>query len=135
MHLSTTDPAGGRPDLLDAPANLITSRIDPTAETDACVSSRLASAGDLDEEHLALLQEDLSSPCTTELAVFGAFSHLLRRARREFVVIDTAPSGHTLLLLDLTGASHRQALRGLGPRAGHAVTPSCSCRTQSAAGC
>ncbi len=123
VHLSTTDPAGHPTDLLGAPASLTTSQIDPVAETTVYTTRRLASAASLDDEQRALLEEDLRSPCTTELAVFTAFSGLLRRARHEFVVIDTAPSGHTLLLLDLTGAYHRQALNNLGPSAAHAVTP------------
>ncbi len=123
VHLSTTDPAGRLPNLVDAPARLTTSRIDPEAETAAYTASRLSNAGDLDEHERALLEEDLRSPCTTELAVFRAFSGLLRRARREFVIIDTAPSGHTLLLLDLTGAYHRQTIHSLGESASRAVTP------------
>ena len=123
VHLSTTDPAGRLADLVGAPTSLTTSRIDPAAETAAYIASRLASARDLDDRQRALLEEDLRSPCTTELAVFRAFNSLLRRARHEFVIIDTAPSGHTLLLLDLTGAYHRQALHNLGENAVRAVTP------------
>ncbi|MGE5287649.1 MAG: ArsA-related P-loop ATPase, partial [Micromonosporaceae bacterium] len=63
------------------------------------------------------------SPCITELAVFRAFSGLLATARDQHVIIDTAPTGHTLLLLDVTGAYHRQAMRSYGDRAGHVVTP------------
>jgi arsenite-transporting ATPase len=123
VHLSTTDPAGHLPALREAPATLTVSRIDPVVETLAYTESRMAATKDLDPSQRDLVAEQLRSPCTEELAVFRAFSHLLMRARREFVVIDTAPSGHTLLLLDLTGAYHRQTLHQLGASAARAVTP------------
>jgi arsenite-transporting ATPase len=123
VHLSTTDPAGHLPELDAAPASLTVSRIDPAAETNAYTEARMAAARDLDEHQRDLLVEELHSPCTTELAVFKAFSHLLVLARQQFVIIDTAPSGHTLLLLDLTGAYHQQAMQQLGGRAARAVTP------------
>ena len=62
----------------------------------------------------ALLEEDLRSPCTEEIAVFQAFSRIIREAGRKFVVMDTAPTGHTLLLLDATGAYHREIARQMG---------------------
>jgi arsenite-transporting ATPase len=65
----------------------------------------------LDAEGRALLAEDLRSPCYEEVAVFGAFSRLIREAQRGFVVLDTAPTGHTLLLLDATGAYHKEIVR------------------------
>jgi arsenite-transporting ATPase len=85
----------------------------------------MASRGrDLDDEGQALLREDLASPCTEEVAVFHAFSRVVAEARSAFVVIDTAPTGHTLLLLDATGAYHRQMTRHLEPGApGRVVTP------------
>ena len=64
----------------------------------------------LDEAGRALLAEDLRSPCYEEVAVFGAFSRIIGQARSSFVVLDTAPTGHTLLLLDATGSYHRQIL-------------------------
>jgi arsenite/tail-anchored protein-transporting ATPase len=66
---------------------------------------------DLDAQGRALLEEDLRSPCTEEIAVFQAFSRIIREAGRKFVVMDTAPTGHTLLLLDATGAYHREIAR------------------------
>jgi arsenite-transporting ATPase len=66
---------------------------------------------DMDEVGQKLLLEDLQSPCTEEVAVFNAFSGLVREAARQFVVLDTAPTGHTLLLLDQTGAYHKEVKR------------------------
>jgi arsenite/tail-anchored protein-transporting ATPase len=59
----------------------------------------------------------LKSPCYEEIAVFQAFSRIVTRARKELVVVDTAPTGHTLLLLDTAGAYHRQLTQqgGVGP--------------------
>jgi arsenite-transporting ATPase len=79
---------------------------------------------DLDAEGKALLAEDLRSPCTEEVAVFHAFSKLVSEAARGLVVLDTAPTGHTLLLLDATGAYHRDVLRGVSADfAGRLTTP------------
>lgn len=69
---------------------------------------------DLDEAGKRLLEEDLRSPCTEEIAVFQAFSRVIREAGKRFVVMDTAPTGHTLLLLDATGAYHREIARKMG---------------------
>jgi len=110
VHLSTTDPAAHVASTLDGVVpNLRVSRIDPAAETAAYVARQMELRGaKLDEEGRALLAEDLRSPCWEEVAVFGAFSRLIGEARTGFVVLDTAPTGHTLLLLDVTGAYHRQ---------------------------
>jgi arsenite-transporting ATPase len=74
---------------------------------------------------LDLLREDLASPCTEEVAVFHAFSHVISKARSGFVVVDTAPTGHTLLLLDATGAYHHEVMQALSKQSGlaGAVTP------------
>jgi arsenite-transporting ATPase len=124
VHLSTTDPAGHAALVAADLPGLTTSEIDPDAETDRYIERRLESAAKsgLDQEHLDLLAEDLRSPCSQEVAVFQAFRQLLGRARDGFVVIDTAPTGHTLLLLDVTGAFHRQAIEDFGPRF-RVVTP------------
>ncbi len=113
VHLSTTDPAAHLTGALGGEiAGLRVSRIDPQAEVRAYTESVLANAGKgLDEEGRALLEEDLRSPCTEEVAVFRAFSRLVNEARRGVVVLDTAPTGHTLLLLDTTGSYHREVLR------------------------
>ncbi len=117
VHLSSTDPAGRLDDVLDdaSPSRLSVSRIDPHAATAAYRARVLATKGaTLDDDGRARLAEDLQSPCTEEVAVFGEFSHLVSLARRQFVVVDTAPTGHTLLLMDATGAYHRDIVRSLG---------------------
>jgi len=126
VHLTTTDPAAHVSFVVDgAMPGLTVDRIDPAAETKRYVDKIMASRGrDLDAEGKALLLEDLASPCTEEVAVFHAFSRVVAEARSAFVVIDTAPTGHTLLLLDATGAYHRQMTRHLDPGApGRVVTP------------
>lgn len=70
-----------------------------------------------------MLEEDLRSPCTEEIAVFQAFSGIIREAGKKFVVMDTAPTGHTLLLLDATGAYHRDVVRQMGETGVHFTTP------------
>jgi arsenite-transporting ATPase len=128
VHLSTTDPAAHVAATLAGELdNLQISRIDPAAETEAYVKRVMANRGDgLDEAGRALLAEDLRSPCYEEIAVFTAFARIVLQARAKFVVLDTAPTGHTLLLLDATGAYHRQVL-GSDPDtkhgAGRLVTP------------
>jgi arsenite-transporting ATPase len=126
VHLSTTDPAAHvAATVQDVVPHLTVSRIDPVAETRAYTERMMERRGaDLDEEGRALLREDLRSPCTEEVAVFHAFSRIVSEARRGHVVLDTAPTGHTLLLLDATGAYHREVTRGLSQRdAGRIVTP------------
>ena len=126
VHLSTTDPAAHVAFVVDgAMLGLAVDRIDPRVETERYVAKILASRSpDLDEEGIALLREDLASPCTEEVAVFHAFSRIVAEARAAFVVLDTAPTGHTLLLLDATGAYHRQMTRQLDPSSpGRIVTP------------
>ena len=110
VHLSTTDPAAHVAATLSGELpNLKISRIDPVVETKAYVDRVMANRGaNLDEAGRALLAEDLRSPCYEEVAVFGAFSRIVDQARSSFVILDTAPTGHTLLLLDATGSYHRQ---------------------------
>jgi arsenite-transporting ATPase len=113
VHLSTTDPAAHVHDAVSSEMpNLEISRIDPIAETEAHIDWVMESAGaNLDEEGRALLLEELRSPCTQEIAVFQAFAKLVSQGTDRFVVLDTAPTGHTLLLLDATEAYHREVLR------------------------
>ncbi|MDQ3262061.1 MAG: hypothetical protein M3Y59_00140 [Myxococcota bacterium] len=110
VHLSTTDPAAHIAATLSGELpNLRISRIDPVVERKAYVDRVMASRGaKLDEAGRALLAEDLRSPCYEAVAVFAAFSRIVNQARANFVILDTAPTGHTLLLLDATGSYHRQ---------------------------
>lgn len=115
VHLTTTDPAGHVTAAIgEALPRLSVSRIDPAAEILAYTKEVLAEAGqDLDEKGRALLEEDLRSPCTEEIAVFRAFARKVDEGNDAFVVIDTAPTGHTLLLLDAANAYHRDVERNL----------------------
>jgi len=115
VHLTTTDPAAHLEMALDGQVpGLRISRIDPVAETRAYREEVMAEAGgDLDEKGRALLEEDLRSPCTEEIAVFRAFARIVDEGNAGFVVIDTAPTGHTLLLLDAADAYHREVSRNL----------------------
>ena len=124
-HLTTTDPAAHLTKTLTGRVeNLVVSRIDPEVETERYRVQVLATKGaQLDAEGFALLEEDLRSPCTEEIAVFQAFSRIIREADKKFVVIDTAPTGHTLLLLDATGAYHREVSRQAGSAGLNEVTP------------
>ena len=125
VHLTTSDPAAHLTETLNGSlANLTVSRIDPHAETERYRQHVLTSKGaQLDAQGRALLEEDLRSPCTEEIAVFQAFSRIIREAGKKFVVMDTAPTGHTLLLLDATGAYHREVTRQMGSTGMHFTTP------------
>jgi arsenite-transporting ATPase len=125
VHLTTSDPAAHLTDTLDGSMdNLTVSRIDPHAETERYRQDVLNSKGaELDAEGRALLEEDLRSPCTEEIAVFQAFSRIIREAGKKFVVMDTAPTGHSLLLLDATGAYHREVMRHAENGGQQSVTP------------
>jgi arsenite-transporting ATPase len=115
VHLTTTDPAAH----LDATLtqtpelpSLTLSRVDPVQAIADYRARVLATQGKgLDADAMAALAEDLRSPCHQEIAVFQQFSHLVGQARRQFVVMDTAPTGHTLLLMDTTGAYHRDTVK------------------------
>ncbi|MDZ7641527.1 MAG: arsenical pump-driving ATPase [Desulfurivibrio sp.] len=110
VRLSTTDPAAHVAQMLpDPPARLTVSRIDPKAETQAYVAEVLAAKEkELSAADLELLKEELRSPCIEEIAVFQAFAREVADARDQFLVLDTAPTGHTLLLLDATESYHRE---------------------------
>ncbi|WP_105739603.1 arsenite efflux transporter ATPase subunit ArsA [Cronobacter dublinensis] len=124
VHLTTSDPAAHLSATLNGSLkNLQVSRINPHDETERYRQHVLETKGrDLDEVGKRLLEEDLRSPCTEEIAVFQAFSRVIREAGKRFVVMDTAPTGHTLLLLDATGAYHREIARKMGDK-GHFTTP------------
>ncbi|MCK9636560.1 MAG: arsenical pump-driving ATPase [Methylobacter tundripaludum] len=125
VHLTTSDPAAHLSETLNgALDNLTVSRIDPHVETEHYRRHVLETKGKrLDDHGRALLEEDLRSPCTEEIAVFQAFSRIIREAGHKFVVMDTAPTGHTLLLLDATGAYHREVSRQIGDSGLHYSTP------------
>lgn len=124
VHLTTTDPAAHLTMTVESTfPNLMVSRIDPQIERDRYRRHVMETKGqNLDEAGRTLLEEDLRSPCTEEIAVFQAFSRVMQESRQKFVVVDTAPTGHTLLLLDATGSYHRDVVRHLSPGV-HVVTP------------
>lgn len=126
VHLSTTDPAAHLAATLDGTLpGMKVSRIDPKVETQRYVDKIMAAKSPrLDAQEQALLLEDLQSPCTEEVAVFHAFSRIVSEGRSAFVVLDTAPTGHSMLLMDATGAYHRQMTREFeGQGAARVVTP------------
>ena len=114
--LSTTDPAAHLAWSLDeAVPGLTVQRIDPTIEVARHRDEVLARAGTgLDPSARAMLEEDLRSPCTEEIAVFRAFAATVAQAAHGFVVLDTAPTGHTVLLMDSAEAYHREVGRTRG---------------------
>ena len=126
VHLSTTDPAAHLARTLEGELpGLKVSRIDPKVETQRYIDKIMAAkAPGLDAQEQALLLEDLQSPCTEEVAVFHAFSRIVSEGRSAFVVLDTAPTGHSMLLMDATGAYHRQMTREFeGHGAARVMTP------------
>ena len=116
VHLTTTDPAAHVDEAIGSgTAKLTVSRIDPVVEVARYTAEVLAKAGaQMDAAGRALLEEDLRSPCTEEIAVFRAFAQAVHEGKSGFVVLDTAPTGHTLLLLDAAEAYHREVLRTRG---------------------
>lgn len=126
VHLSTTDPAAHLVGTLDGEVpGLRVDRIDPKLETQRYIDKMMAArARELNAQEQALMLEDLRSPCTEEVAVFHAFSKIVNEARSAFVVLDTAPTGHSLLLMDAAGAYHRQTVRDFeGHGSGRMTTP------------
>ncbi len=115
--LSTTDPAAHLGFAMEgegAGTRIDVRRIDPALETATYQAEVMAHASaSLDERGRALLEEDLRSPCTEEIAVFRAFARTVAEGEDRFVVLDTAPTGHTLLLLDAAEAYHRDVERNL----------------------
>ncbi len=113
VTLSTTDPAAHLSDALagQSQTRVLVERIDPAVETERYSHEVLAAATGLDDEGRALLAEDLRSPCTEEIAVFRAFARTVDEAQDRIVVLDTAPTGHTLLLLDAAESYQREIER------------------------
>ncbi|MBJ7959141.1 MULTISPECIES: arsenical pump-driving ATPase [Bacillus] len=116
VHLTTTDPAAHIDYVMHGEqGNITISRIDPKVEVENYRKEVIEQAKDtVDEEGLAYLEEDLRSPCTEEIAVFRALADIVERANDEIVVIDTAPTGHTLLLLDAAQTYHKEIARSTG---------------------
>ncbi len=118
VHLTTTDPAAHLEFVFKdnkLTNNLTISRIDPKKEVETYKKEVLSKvSNELDEDAIAYIQEDLNSPCTEEIAVFRAFAEVVAKSEDEIVVIDTAPTGHTLLLLDAAQSYHRELARSTG---------------------
>lgn len=115
VHLTTTDPANHLNYELAIKAGITVSRIDEAEVLEKYkneVRSKAAEA--VTAEDMEYIEEDLRSPCTQEIAVFKAFAEIVDKAETEIVVIDTAPTGHTLLLLDATQSYHKEVERTQG---------------------
>lgn len=112
VHLTTTDPAAHVKFVIEESSDITISRIDEEAELAKYKEEVLSKAREtMGNDDLAYIEEDLRSPCTQEIAVFRAFAQIVEKAKSEVVVIDTAPTGHTLLLLDSTQSYHREISR------------------------
>ncbi|MEW8986637.1 MAG: ArsA-related P-loop ATPase, partial [Bacillus sp. (in: firmicutes)] len=118
VHLTTTDPVAHLEFVFQNSQlndQMTISRINPTEEVEAYKKEVLSKvSNELAEEAIAYIEEDLNSPCTEEIAVFRAFADVVARAQNEIVVIDTAPTGHTLLLLDAAQSYHKELARSTG---------------------
>lgn len=115
VHLTTTDPAHHLKFVLDEDYGITLSNIDEKKELEKYTEEVLKKAREtMSEEDLEYVEEDLRSPCTQEIAVFRAFAEIVEKSENEVVVIDTAPTGHTLLLLDSTQSYHREIERSQG---------------------
>ncbi|WP_032121089.1 arsenical pump-driving ATPase [Clostridium amazonitimonense] len=115
VHLTTTDPAAHLKFVLDEGYGITLSHIDEKEELEKYKEEVLSKARKtMSEDDIAYVEEDLRSPCTQEIAVFRAFAEIVERSEHEVVVIDTAPTGHTLLLLDSTQSYHKEIQRSAG---------------------
>ncbi len=115
VHLTTTDPAAHLRFVLDESYGITLSNINEKDELEKYKQDVLSKAREtMCEDDIAYVEEDLRSPCTQEIAVFRAFAEIVDRSQNEVVVIDTAPTGHTLLLLDSTQSYHREIQRSQG---------------------
>lgn len=115
VHLTTTDPAAHIGNVLTKFNGIKTSFIDEKLELKTYQETVLAKASEtMRKEDIEYIEEDLRSPCTQEIAVFRAFANIVESADSDVVVIDTAPTGHTLLLLDSTQSYHKEVKRGMG---------------------
>ena len=115
VHLTTTDPANHLNYNLAVQAGITVSRIDEAEVLEAYKNEvRSKAVETMTAEDMEYIEEDLRSPCTQEIAVFRAFAEIVDKAENEVVVIDTAPTGHTLLLLDATESYHKEVQRTQG---------------------
>ncbi|KUO58290.1 MAG: arsenical pump-driving ATPase [Gracilibacter sp. BRH_c7a] len=115
VHLTTTDPAAHLKSVIDENSGITMSHIDEDAELKKYQEEVLSKVREtMSEEDVAYVEEDLRSPCTQEIAVFRAFAEIVEKAEQEVVVIDTAPTGHTLLLLDSTQSYNQEIKRSQG---------------------
>lgn len=115
VHLTTTDPAAHLKFVLDESFGITLSNIDEKRELEKYKEEVLSKAREtMSEEDLEYVEEDLRSPCTQEIAVFRAFADIVERSENEIVVIDTAPTGHTLLLLESTQSYNKEIQRSQG---------------------
>ncbi len=115
VHLTSTDPADHLQYVIECAQNITVSKIDEKQELLNYQNEVLCKAREtMNEDDIAYVEEDLRSPCTQEIAVFRAFAEIVDKAENEVVVIDTAPTGHTLLLLDSTQSYHREVQRTKG---------------------
>jgi arsenite/tail-anchored protein-transporting ATPase len=115
VHLTTTDPAAHLKYIIQEREGITLSHVDEEAELKKYKEEVLSKAREtMSEDDIAYIEEDLRSPCTQEIAVFRAFAQIVEKSENEVVVIDTAPTGHTLLLLDSTQSYHREIQRTQG---------------------
>lgn len=114
VHLTSTDPASHLDEDASGRRNLIISTIDEDAELAAYREEVLSKAGDISTEDRDYIEEDLRSPCTQEIALFRKFAKIVKGSDEDIVIIDTAPTGHTLLLLDSTESYHKEVQRSSG---------------------
>lgn len=115
VYLTTTDPANHLEFFAYEMPNLTLSHIDEKKELKEYQEEVLEKAREtMSEEDVKYIEEDLRSPCTQEIAVFRAFAEIVEKADNEVVVIDTAPTGHTLLLLDSTQSYSKEIDRSNG---------------------
>lgn len=115
VHLTTTDPAAHLKFVLDESYGITLSSIDEKKELEKYREEVLSKAREtMSDDDIAYVEEDLRSPCTQEIAVFRAFAEIVEKSEKEVVVIDTAPTGHTLLLLESTQSYNREIQRSQG---------------------
>ena len=115
VHLTTTDPAAHLKFVINESSGITMSHIDEQAELKKYQEEVLSKAREtMSDEDIAYVEEDLRSPCTQEIAVFRAFAEIVEKAEDQIVVIDTAPTGHTLLLLDSTQSYNQEIKRSQG---------------------